>query len=258
MSATAKVIDALGLPACARVQQRVPKKALLEQGMPTAADRRAVQSGVDSIMWIAALKPTNIGVPVYRDAEREYLEIAVLALTLRGKTKPTRLAELIHRVIPYPVALVAGGDDGCSFSVAHKRWSQVEAGKVVIEDVYATGIFHPDESTEPQSAFLDSVALDALPRADLRALYEGWADRIRALAAADITGAFNAPAAASRGDAFSADIETHKAIDRELVSLRSQARKERQMNKRVTLNLDIKQREANMAAIAERLGGSDA
>ncbi len=36
----APVINALALPTDARVDQRVPKKLLLEQGAPTAADRR--------------------------------------------------------------------------------------------------------------------------------------------------------------------------------------------------------------------------
>ena len=49
----------------------------------------------------AALKPTNIGVPIFRNEEREYLEIALLTVTLRSAAKPNRLIELIHRAIPY-------------------------------------------------------------------------------------------------------------------------------------------------------------
>jgi len=40
------VIDALALPSEARVDQRVPKKLLLEQCAPTAADKRKIQDGV--------------------------------------------------------------------------------------------------------------------------------------------------------------------------------------------------------------------
>ena len=45
-------------------------------------------------------------------------------------------------------------------------------------------------------------------------------------------------------------------MERELVGLRAQANKEKQMNRRVELNLEIKRLEAEMAAVAERLGGS--
>ena len=128
MSATT-LIDALALPPDARVDQRVPKKLLLGQGAPTAADKRQITHGIEEMFGIAALKPTNIGVPEYRDAVREYLEIAVLTVALRPAAKPTRLIELIHRAIPYPVVLVAEHGDTVGLSLAHKRWSQGEAGE---------------------------------------------------------------------------------------------------------------------------------
>jgi hypothetical protein len=58
------------------VNQRVPKKLLLENGAPTAADKRLINEGIEELLWLAALKPTTIGVPEYRDEVREYLEIA--------------------------------------------------------------------------------------------------------------------------------------------------------------------------------------
>ena len=122
----APVIDALALPPDARVDQRVPKKLLLDQGVPTAADKRQIQDGIEEIHWIAALKPTNIGVPDYRDDVREYLEIAVLTVSFRQAAKPARLIELIHRAIPYPVVLLSGQSEKVSLSLAHKRWSQGE------------------------------------------------------------------------------------------------------------------------------------
>ena len=83
----APIIDALALPPDARVDQRVPKKLLLEHGAPTAADKRQIQDGIEDMHWIAALKPTNIGVPDYRDDVREYLEIAVLTVTFRRRQR---------------------------------------------------------------------------------------------------------------------------------------------------------------------------
>src|SRR5690606_36586974 len=101
------VVSALALPAESRVDQRVPKTLLVEHGAPTAADKRLTREAVEEIHWLAALKPNTIGVSAYRDELREYLEIAVLVLTLRGlERKPTqalRLAELLHRAVPYPL-----------------------------------------------------------------------------------------------------------------------------------------------------------
>lgn len=86
------LIDALRLPEGCRVDQRVPKKLLLENGAPTAADKRLITEAIEEIQWVAVLKPNTIGVPDYRDTLREYLEIAVLTVTVRGFVKPAVLA----------------------------------------------------------------------------------------------------------------------------------------------------------------------
>lgn len=99
-------LAALDLPASCQVDQRVPKKLLLENGAPTAADKLQITEGIEECWWLATLKPTTIGVPAYRDTLREYLEIVVLRLTLRAGAKAARLVDLVHRAVPYPVLLL--------------------------------------------------------------------------------------------------------------------------------------------------------
>jgi hypothetical protein len=247
------VINALALPADSRVDQRVPKKLLLENGAPTAADKRQISDGVEELFWVAALKPTNIGVQVFRDDVREYLEIAVLTVALRAEAKATRLTELIHRAIPYPVVLLAAQGQTVSVSLAHKRWSQGEAGKVVIEDVRRSAPFRPEAPTPQESAFMASVALSGLPSRDLFALYQGWIDRVAAFEAAGITGTFAAPESSPRATALREGLDAHAKLQRDIASLRSQAAKEKQLNRRVALNLEIKRLEAQLAETAKAL-----
>ena len=245
----APVIEALALSVNARVDQRVPKKLLLEQGAPTAADKRQIQEGVDELFWIAALKPNLIGVPAFRDEVREYLEIAVLTVGLRPAAKTARLVELIHRAIPYPLVLVTGHGETVSLSLAHLRGSQGETGKVVIEDLRRTAPFRPDATTSEETAFLDSLALSELPRRDLWALYQGWLDRVVALEAARITGQFVLPEGAERSQALREGLGNHARLQRELAALRVHAVKEKQMGRRVELNLEIKQLESELAKL---------
>jgi Domain of unknown function (DUF4391) len=249
----AAVINALALPPDARVDQRVPKKLLMEQGAPTAADKRQIQNGIEEMIWVAALKPINIGVPIFRDELREYLEIAVLTVTLRSAAKPPRLIELIHRAIPYPLVLVAAHGDTVRVSLAHKRWSQGETGKVVIEDVRRTAPFRPDTPTAGERSFLASLALSTLPTRDLFALYQGWLDRVTALEAAQITGTFATPDSADRASAMRDGLDTYNRLQRDLAILRAQAEKERQLNRRVDLNLEIKRLAAKLAATEKAL-----
>jgi len=248
----APVIDALGIPPSALVEQRVPKKLLFEYGAPTAADKRQIQDGVEEIVWVAALKPTNIGVPAFQDAEREYLEIAVLTVLLRPTAKQTRLIELIHRAIPYPLVLAAEQSGTVTLSLAHKRWSQGEAGKVVIEEVRQVSVASVSPSAE-ERAFLDSLAVSRLPAGNLFVLYDGLLARIAALEASRITGAFAPPESGEDASALQESLDRHARLLRELELLRGRAKKEKQINRRVELNVTIKSLEGELAEIAKKL-----
>jgi hypothetical protein len=247
----ADVIDALAIPAGALVGQRVPKKQLLEQGLPTPADRRRVQDSLEDLHWVAALKPTNIGVAAFRDDTREYLEVAVLSATFRTDAKAARMIELIHRAIPYPLLLVSEHDAEVTVSLAHKRWSQGEAGKVVVEALRHVTL--GAVSSAQESAFLASLAIADLPSRNLFTLYEGLVDRVTALEAAAITGVFAEAEADSATAVRRESLGRHAQITRELAILRAAAHKEKQLNRRVDLNLEIKRLEAELIEARKQL-----
>jgi len=248
------VIAALALPAQARVDQRVPKKLLVEQGAPTAADKRQIQDGIEDLFWVAALKPSTIGVPDFRDAQREYLEIAVLTATLRPKAKAARLTEIIHRAVPYPVFLAVDDGAAITLSLAHKRFSQGQDGKVVAEELHATPPFRLNEPSPPLAAFLSSLALASLPTGDLAALYQGWIDRVTALEAAGITGAFSLPESVEQASLRHDHLEAHARLARDLVALRARAKKEKQISRLVDLNLEIRRLETEQADLGRKIG----
>jgi hypothetical protein len=244
------LIDAFRLPAHAQVGQRIPKKLLVEQGAPTAADKRLINDTVDELWWHATLKPGTVGVPAFiapqapatsasaitngsgtaapgasgADAASadatDVIELALVSAHLRPPTREAqarRLMQLIHRAIPYPVLLVAQAPAGTVLSLAHKRASLGEAGKWVVADAADTHAFDPAQPTAAEAQFLASLALDQLPRsalADLRALYQAVVDRVTALAVAQVTGQYKAPGAAADASAGSAEAQRQALAER--------------------------------------------
>jgi hypothetical protein len=247
------LLTALDLPAGSRVDQRVPKKLLLENGAPTTADKRHISEGIEELFWLAALKPTTIGVPEYRDDAREYLEIAVLRLALRTGAKTTRLVELVHRAIPYPVLLLTEQGSQSGVSVAHKRWSQGEAGKTVLEDEVITVDWDAGRDVDHWPAFRDSLALGRQPRATLYALYQGWLDTLLALHAARVTGVFAVAANAEHAAVRREALRECARLDAVIARLRAAAAKEKQMARQVGLNLELKRVEAQRTTARGRL-----
>lgn len=242
-------IAALDIPTSARVDQRVPKKLLLENGAPTAADKRYITDGIEELFWVAALKPTTIGVPEYRDDVREYLEIAVLYMTLRAGAKTGRLVELVHRAVPYPVLLLAEHGEHPELSVAHKRWSQGETGKTVLDgEVVAI-----EWDAAHGSAFREALALGHQPRTTLYALYQGWIDTLLTLQTARVTGMFTKPTSSEHAAARREALQDCARLDAEIIRLRAVAVKEKQLPRQVELNLELKRMQALQAAARGKL-----
>jgi hypothetical protein len=248
----AAVIGALGLPHSAHVDRRVPKTLLVEHGAPTSADKRRIQDGIEEVRWVATLKPTTIGVPAFRDEVREYLEIAVLSVALRAGAKAERLVELIHRAVPYPVFLVAAEGTRLTLSLAHKRWSQNEAGATVLDGKPVAARLEPKQG-ELEAAFCAALSLAHQPRADLYLLYQGWIDTLLALNAAQVTGTFALALSPDQAAARCEALRECARLDAEIARLRKIAAKEKQIPRQVALNLELKRAEAERANARTRL-----
>ena len=269
-----RLIAALRLPAEATIGQRVPKKMLTEsltsRGTATSADRKLLQEQIDEVTWVAALKPTNAGIPVYQDEVRSYVELAVLNVRLRAASQldpnpakvsssVARLAELAHRAIPYPVLLIL--DDGARLclSLVHIRWAQKEADKAVLDGDLIQGVFVRNGTATASvmdagtvNAFINAMDLSKQPRTDLLALYQGWMDTLSAWQAAAVTGRFECVSPQKATERRAALHRCHE-LDAQISSLRAAASKEKQMARQVEANLKIKRLQEEREAMKGQL-----
>ena len=231
--------EALALPTDALVDRRVPKTLLIENGAFAAGDRRYIREGIEELRWLAALKPATVGIAEYRDAECEYLEIAVLQLVLRCAARSERIVELIHRAIPYPVLLIAWCDETPGLSLAHKRHSLGESDKIVIDGEIVSSRISSDCLGEPLAAFRDALALARQPRGTLRDLYRGWIATVQALQAATITGGFRLPPTAAAASDREAALREYSYLNERIANVYSAASKEKQMARRAEMNIEL-------------------
>ena len=245
------LVDALALPPASRVSHRVPKKRLVEHGAPTASDRKLIESSIEELHWVAALKPSTTGILPFKDETHDYGEIIVFAATLRNDARISRIVELIHRAVPYVLVLCIRYRGTSRLALAHKRASQASAGAIVVEDIRCTAAiddtFHPGVAKE----FICSLAFSEQPSGSLFELYQGWLDRVVALEVAALTGAFNLTRTKDRYTARRRALAEYCRIEREIGLLRAQAGRESQIARRVDLNLAINRLVAELA-IADR------
>ena len=251
------VLAALKLPAAALVQQRVPKKLLIDNGAITAGDKRVITDGIDEIHWLASLKPSTVGVPAFMDdgapPVREYLEVAVVSVQLRAGAKEHRIAELVHRSIPYPLLLLLEQPGTLTLSVGHIRWAQNEAAKVVLDGAPYEARVDADSPAASVAALLEALALTRLPRTDLFAFVQGLIDVLTGFRAALLTSQPGTPPTPETAAAQRLALQRCIEIDTQIAQIRSEAAKEKQLPRQVALNLEIqrlrKERDTAVASL---------
>lgn len=178
----------------------------------------------------------------------------MLRATAGKAPKTNRIAELIHRAVPYPVLLLLQTDQRLELSLAHKRWAQNEAGKVMLDgDVVAASLSDATPSAEAQLVFTHSLALARQPQTTLFGLYQAWVDSVQVLLAANKTGTYKAAASPEQAAARRQALADCERLEAEISRQRAQAAKEKQLARQVDLNLTLKRVQAELAVARQQL-----
>lgn len=238
--------DHLALPRGAYLGKRVYKKHFFENtGMP-AADRKAFTEDIELVTWQYTLKPSTLPISPYQDDERDYPELAVIEVALRAPQRVQRMAELIHRAIPYPLLLVFVHNASFALSTAHKRKNRAEQGAMVAEEVLVTRWIDSSAPEDIEQSFLKNLTVSQQPQAHYFALYSGWHQRVRALACARLSGTFRVVDSAEQQERQRERLAACHQIESEIARLRAAIKKERRFNHQVELNTRIKQLEQQL------------
>jgi|AntAceMinimDraft_17_1070374.scaffolds.fasta_scaffold01706_4 hypothetical protein len=179
------------IPESCYLGKRVFKKLFHENAKLNVTDRKALRDDVDTIIWQYSFKPTTIPIQSYEDDQQEYHEVALLQVNLKQTGRVNRLAEIIHRAIPYPLIVVFVSDTICLISLADKRFSQVEKEAIVAEGFQTTGWLDLLKPTESQGAFLESLEISRWPHTNFFVFYRAAMDRVIALKCAEQSGRYS-------------------------------------------------------------------
>jgi hypothetical protein len=122
---------------------------------------------------------------------------------------------------------------------------------VVVEGAAETTTLGSKDTIEVD--FLKALSLANQPRQNLYGLYQGWIDCVTALSAGRLSGVFvldDTPESAANRRTM---LNRHALYRREIAMLRQQVAKERQLSRRVELNLKIQFLEAELLKTGDAL-----
>jgi hypothetical protein len=243
----------MAIPDACHLGKRVFKTLFHEHAVLGITDKKAFAEDIDTITWQYTLKPTTIPIQPYTDDQREYLEVAILQVELKTIKRTSRIAEVIHRAIPYPVVIVLAFEASCALSLAQKRFSQAEKGAIVAEDFLTTDWIDLTAPTPIQTAFLDSLAVPSLPHTHFFAFYSALVDRVIALECARLTGQYRLESAAERRETRRQQLAACHELEVRIAEHKAAIKAETQFSHQVELNVKIKALEKQLSQEAAGL-----
>ena len=127
-------------PANATVSRPVAKAKIYAHAKPTAALRALFVEQIDSITWAYKLAPESINLPAKPDVP----EIEVFEIALKLPDVSHSVLRCIDKAIPFPILFVLRHDGKSRPIAAYKRPSEAASGQWVLGEYHAAP-WQPDE-----------------------------------------------------------------------------------------------------------------
>jgi len=244
--------DYMAIPEKCLLNKPLFKKLFQEHADLDITDKKALKDDIDKIRWVYTLKPSTVNITAYRDDVREYDEIAIIQIDLTSNMRAQRIAAFVNKAIPYPVVIVFSFADTIAISVADKRINQADKSKWVIEDAWMTAWFNPDAPNEAQQKFMQDMTIKSLSFVNFYAFYTDIKNRVIALNSATRSGSYKMVSAEKTKDRRE-NLTKITELEREITELRSALKKETQFNKKLELNVSVKERQEAIKQLEQAL-----
>lgn len=195
--------------------------------MKNAADKQFLQDSVQSIYMLASLKTDNTHIAVYEDDKELYQEIQFLYVKTKDKGDSTKIYKMLAHLIPYPLVILTDGPD--SFTIYTGRFEKLSTGFLKLVNVYPSPVYQ-DENLEE---VLQQISLIDLPRQNLKTFYDGLRDEIATATAKSQYGE-------AVGNITGEEKDQLDALKKQIEDLRGQIKKERQLNRKIDMQMKLK------------------
>lgn len=235
LASSSTVLSRFKFPDACYVGQRIAKTLFGESEAFAGADRRLFAKDVEETCCAYLLDAEKTHLAAEVDDERDFSCLAVIDISLRSPLHATRIAELCHRAMPYPLLIVLHDPEGrVLFAMSEKRQSRDGRGTTVLEKSVATDWLN-DVELDHFFAAADFAAFAGGSFADLHAWYF---ERMEALNVAQVTGVFSVGSGdPEKRRAVLAEI--HR-IDGDIADLRRQVKSSLPVAELVELNVKLK------------------
>lgn len=243
------LIEALAIPNSALVDQRIAKKLYYDNVSMNIAQKKLFKEELESLRFVYNIAPSTMNIPHFINEEYHYDNIAVIEASLKSRKYASALAEIIHKV-PYPIILILNAENQTQLSLTPKRINRADNTKRTLEASIATDWIDPQNPSEHEQLFLDSLSLSSMSYENLYKLYEAIIERITALLCSKHVATFTIP---TDGTTQRLGLEQIASLQSRMSELRNRLKKADQFNEKIQINIDIKEIEKQIDLVKQGL-----
>jgi hypothetical protein len=202
-------------PPQASLQRILPKSKIYEYSKPGKRLRERFVEEVDQIVWKYKLAPETVNLP----SRAGVPEIQVFGIKQRTEKLSADVVETIDRAISFPIFFEFSFQQRTRVVAAYKRPSESHANKWVVEAYFESAWFPEDASREPLPVALDMSSLYELMLRRLVSVPTRTGETLRDLVER---------------------VKLIRAKELEIQKLESRISKEKQFNRKVEMNNELK------------------
>lgn len=211
----------LGLPKTTEYNRRFPKQKFYDNIKVTPELRRVFIDVVKVIYWRNKIAATTINLSVGKNVE----EIEVFEIRLNGKRPPEEVLEQIDKQIPYHIVFLL------EFEGKYQAWTAYKESTVSGNNAFKVGSYYHTE-------WLDESELPLkLEGLELDKVYENFVRQIHNSSVKNDSEQWSYDETLSESIAKE---EERKKLEKQIAALQVKIRKEKQLNKQVQMNADLK------------------
>ena len=210
----------LNLPASTAFDRRIPKQKFYKELPLTPAMRRVFVGQINAIWWRSKIAPATANLA----PGRTVTELEVFELQLAQPSLDEGVLRAIDKRIPYPILYLLTCDGRCQAWIGYQPAGQAGAR------VYYHTAWQPQEDLKLELRGLDTDVA-----------YENFVRQIAG-------GALDAPAAEPLPRSIARD-QRRRALEKQITVLQNKIRREKQLNRQVELNGELKRLRKEMECL---------
>ncbi len=215
-------------PRSARFGKMIAKSKIYEHASPTTKVKELFVQEVKKITWSYKLSPETINLPVKDGVQ----EIQVFTVLLKTGNLSHAVLQTIDKAIPSPILFVVSFEEKIRYVAAYKRPSEADKNKWVVSSYFESADYADERRLEKKEL---PVVLD------MAVLYEVILKNI-----------IDLPARENETlDELVARVDMVRLKEREMVKIQARLKKEKQFNRKVKINAELKKLQQEIAELTQ-------